>query len=83
MIPRSPQNGHSNGSCFLFPHELPIPPRLERFEAAAALRTTFRPMDRAEDVGAPLCPGMMFADDAAGDGARLRLWKEDVSEHVE
>lgn len=74
-MPRSPQNGHSKGSCFLFPHEPPIPPRLDRFDAAAALRTTLRPMDLAEEVGGavPLCPGIMFAEEAAGDGARLRL----------
>lgn len=60
-----------------------MPPRLERFEAAAALRTTLRPIERAEDAGAPLCPGMTLAEDAAGEGARLRLWKDDVSEHVE
>lgn len=41
-------------------------------------------MDLAEEVGAaPLWPGMIFAEEAAGDGARLRLWKEEVSEHVE
>lgn len=62
-----------------------MPPRFERFDAAAALRTTLRPIDLAEEVGGavPLCPGIMFAEEAAGDGARLRLWNEEVSEHVE
>lgn len=60
-----------------------MPPRFDLFEAAAALRTTLRPIDRAEDVGAPLCTGITLAEEAAGEGARLRLWNDDVSEHVE
>lgn len=82
VIPRSPQNGHSKGSCFLFPHALPIPPKFERFDAPAARRTTLRPIERTDEVCAGLWPGMTFWLDA-GEGARLRLWKDEVSEQVE